>query len=74
MRVAWSAGLALAVVVAAPVRGEEWSRKYPLKGRADVHVKTDDGSVRIESGAASEIDARVVTEGWRIAPGEVKIT
>jgi DUF4097 and DUF4098 domain-containing protein YvlB len=30
--------------------------------------------VRIETAAGSEIDARVTTEGWRIAPGEVTIT
>ena len=40
----------------------------------DLHVKTDDGSVRIETAAGAEIDARVTTEGWRIAPGEVTIT
>jgi DUF4097 and DUF4098 domain-containing protein YvlB len=37
-------------------------------------VKTDDGSVRIETGVASEIDARVTTEGWHIAPAGVTIT
>jgi len=38
-----------------------------------LHVKTDDGSVRVESGASSEIEARVTTGGWHIAPGEVSI-
>jgi hypothetical protein len=74
MRVAWLGGLALFVLVAAPARGDEWSHKYPLKGRSDLRVKTDDGSVRVEVGTASEIDARVTTTGWRIAPGEVTIT
>jgi DUF4097 and DUF4098 domain-containing protein YvlB len=45
-----------------------------VKGKPDLHVKTEDGAVRIEAGAGSEIDARVTTEGWRIAPGEVRIT
>jgi len=74
MREAWLAGLAVFALAAAPARGDEWSHQYPLKGRADLHVKTDDGSVRIEAGTGSEIDARVTTEGWRIAPGEVTIT
>jgi DUF4097 and DUF4098 domain-containing protein YvlB len=74
MRVAWVAGLALAVLVASPARGDEWSHQYPLKGLPQLHVKTDDGSVRIETAAGSEIDARVTTVGWRIAPGEVTIT
>ena len=74
MRVAWMSGLALVALAANPARGDEWSHQYPLKGRPELHVKTDDGSVRIETGAGSEIDARVTTVGWRIAPGEVTIT
>ena len=74
MRVAWATGLALAVLAASPARADEWTHQYPLKGGAELHVKTDDGSVRIETGAGSEIDARVTTVGWRIAPGEVTIT
>ena len=74
MRLAWLAGLALFALATAPARGDEWSHQYPLKGKPEVHVKTDDGSVRIETGAGSEIDARVTTEGWRIGPGEVAIT
>lgn len=74
MRVAWLAGLAVLVVATNPARGDEWSHRYPLKGGPDLHVKTDDGSVRIESGTGSEIEARVTTVGWRIAPGEVTIT
>jgi hypothetical protein len=74
MRVTWVAGLALVVLVTNPVRADEWSHQYPLKGAPQLHVKTDDGSVRIESAAGPEVDARVTTEGWRIAPGEVTIT
>jgi DUF4097 and DUF4098 domain-containing protein YvlB len=74
MRVEWWAGLALVAVAATPSGADEWSHRYSLEGRAELHVKTDDGSVRIETGAASEIDARVTTVGRRIAPGEVTIT
>jgi len=74
MRVAWLAGIALVGLAAGPARGDEWSHRYPLKGGADLHVKTDDGSVRIETSDAPEIAARVTTEGWRIAPDEVTIT
>jgi DUF4097 and DUF4098 domain-containing protein YvlB len=74
MREAWLAGLALVALAAPPARGDEWSHQYPLKGGPDLHVRTDDGNVRVEAGAGSEIDARVTTVGWRIAPGEVVIT
>jgi Toastrack DUF4097 len=72
-----AAGLALAIVVlvpALPVDADEWSRQYPIRGRADLHVKTDDGSVTLEEGAASEIAAQVTTRGWAISPDEVTIT
>jgi DUF4097 and DUF4098 domain-containing protein YvlB len=74
MRVAGLAGLALVALVATPARADEWTHQYPVKGRPDVHVKIDDGSVRIETGAASQVDARVTTKGWRIGPGEVTVT
>jgi Toastrack DUF4097 len=74
MRLAWLAGLALFALAAAPARADEWTHQYPVKGKPDVHVKTDDGSVRVETGAAGQVDARVTTEGWRIAPGEVTVT
>jgi len=74
MRVAWLAGLAVVAVAASPARGDDWSHRYALKGAPDLHAKTDDGSVRIEVGAAGEIEAQVTTRGWRIAPGEVTIT
>jgi hypothetical protein len=74
MRVSWLAvvgGLAFAVAV--PAGADEWSRQYAVKGRPDVHVRTDDGSVRIEPGAAPEVVARVTTIGWKIGPGDVVI-
>jgi hypothetical protein len=74
MRVAGLAGLALVVVATGPVQGDEWSHQYPVEGVAALHVKTDDGSVRVEAGGAAAIEARVTTEAWRIAPGEVTIT
>ena len=74
MRVGWLAGLSLIALVVPSAWADEWSHQYPLKGRPDVHVKTDDGSVRIDTGTGSAIEAQVTTKGWRIAPGEVTIT
>jgi len=74
MRLAWLAGLALFALAAAPARADEWTHQYPVKGKPELHVKTDDGAVRIETGTEAVVDARVTTEGWRIAPGEVTVT
>jgi hypothetical protein len=74
MRLGWLAGLALFALAAAPAQADEWTHQYTVKGKPEIHVKTDDGAVRIETGTAGTVDARVTTEGWRIAPGEVTVT
>jgi len=72
MRLAW---LACAVVVAAgaPALADDWSHRYPVKGRADVRVKADDGSLRIVGGDSADVEVRVKTKGWKIAPDGVTI-
>ncbi len=74
MRVGWLASLAVSSVLVAPVLADEWSHQYPVKGVPDVHVKSDDGSVRVTVGTGAQVAARVTTSGWRIAPDEVTVT
>jgi hypothetical protein len=74
MRKALLAGLAALLVPALPVQGDDWSRQYSLKGRPQLTVVTDDGSVQIETTDRPQIDARVTTRGWRIGPDDVTIT
>lgn len=62
------------VATTAPwARAEEWSKSFTVSGKPDVHVVTDDGNVRLSTGSAKTIEARVVTVGWRIAPDEVRV-
>ncbi len=74
MRKAWLAGLGLLLLPALPAAGDEWTHQYALKGRPDLHVTTDDGSVQIDASDRREIGARVTTRGWRIGPDEVTIS
>jgi len=74
MRKAWRVGLVLFFGVASVAAADEWSRQYAVKGRPELHVTTDAGGVRIEPSDRPEIDARVTTTGWRIAPEGVTIT
>jgi len=67
------AGLAL-LLGAASARGDEWTHQYTVKGRPEVRLTTDDGSVRIEAADRPMVDARVTTKGWRIGPDEVTVT
>jgi hypothetical protein len=52
---------------------DDWAKSYNVTGHPDLRVTTDDGSVTIRPWDQNRIDARVITTGWRIAPGEVKI-
>jgi DUF4097 and DUF4098 domain-containing protein YvlB len=45
-----------------------------LKGRPDLHVTTDDGSVHIEATDRPMVEAQVTTVGWPIAADGVTIT
>jgi DUF4097 and DUF4098 domain-containing protein YvlB len=65
--------LALALAAAAPVRADEWSKKYSVTGKPDLRVDANDGSIEIHSSDEKEIEARVVTAGWRI-PQDVRVT
>ncbi len=76
-RVTWAsmaiglAGLCLAAM--APVAcADDWSKTYPISGRADLHVQTDDGSVTIISADQKDVSAHVMTSRYRI-PDDVHI-
>jgi len=58
---------------AAPARADEWTKTYQISGHADLHVSTDDGDVIITSADQKEIDARVVTQGFKLSPGDVRV-
>jgi hypothetical protein len=60
--------------VAAPAFSDEWSRRYTVAGRPDVQLKTGDGSVRVETGTAKDVEVVVTTEGWKIGEGGVTVT
>ena len=61
--------LGLAVLLAAPTpsvlaaTGDRWERTYPISRRADLHVLTDDGTVRVQTWARRAAAIRVTTHG-----------
>ncbi|MGB0036164.1 MAG: DUF4097 family beta strand repeat-containing protein [Candidatus Acidiferrales bacterium] len=76
-RAMW-AGTIMAVVMgaaatAAPARADDWSKTYQISGKATLEVTTDDGDVSIVSADQKQIDAHVITQGWKISSDEVRI-
>jgi len=52
----------------------DWSKTFTVAGKPDLRVDSNDGAVNIRTWDRKEIEARVYTEGWKIAPGEVTIS
>ncbi len=74
MHKSWLVGLLLAgLAVATPARADEWSKKYPLSGKAEVRVNTNDGKIDILSSDQKEVEAHVWTTGWHV-PQDVQIS
>lgn len=57
----------LATSFAAPrVRSEEITKSYTVAGRANVHVETNDGSVRVTPGDSKQVEFRVEYQGYEL--------
>ncbi len=65
----------LLLLLAAPalVRADQWNKDYSLTGTPELRVDSGDGSIAVKSWDRSAISARVTTEGYKIAPGHVRI-
>ena len=53
---------------------EQWSKTFHVGAKPELRVDTGDGNVTIRSANVPDIEARVLTSGWRIGPGEVTVT
>ena len=64
---------ALAVVAALPARADEWSKSYSLTGKPELRVETSDANIKLTTGDRNTIDAKVVTTGYKIGEGGIRI-
>ena len=63
----------LALLAASLGLADEWSKTFPISATAELRVDTNDGAVTVRAWDMNRIDARVVTTGWKIGPGEVQV-
>ena len=71
---AWIPCIAL-VALSGPVAfADEWTKTFAVPAEADLRIDASDGAVTVRSWDRKEISARVVTQGWKISPSEVRIT
>jgi len=67
MAVPFSAAAVLAFVISAPnSSAEEWTKNYAVSGRANVHLSTNDGSVRVMTGDTKQVELRVIYSGYTL--------
>ena len=69
----WAALILLVAATPRAARADEWTKKFALTGKPELRVDTGDGNVKIRTGSEKEIEARVLTVGWRISPEEVRV-
>ena len=51
---------------------DEWNKTFPVTGKPDFRLVTDDANLNIVSSDAKEVRATVTTKGWRI-PDDIRI-
>ena len=68
--------LALLVLLASfavAARADEWKHAYPVTGKPEVVVDTNDGSVDVVVSSSKQVEVRVTTRGWKIQD-DVQVT
>lgn len=66
LRLALAAVLGAFLFLPQVVRGEEVTKSFAVTGRPNVRVETNDGSVRVTSGDAKQVEFRVEYQGYEL--------
>ncbi len=64
--------LSLAAAFSTGALADDWSKTFPISGKPELRVTTNDGSVTIRTWDRKEIEARVTTVRWKI-PSDVQV-
>lgn len=64
-------GLCLGLVPAA--HADQWSKTYQISGKPELAIQTSDADIHVDTWDQSTIEARVVTENWKIGDGGIRI-
>jgi DUF4097 and DUF4098 domain-containing protein YvlB len=62
-----------ATLAATPARADEWKKTYAVNGRGSLYVTTGDGDVTVTGGDQKQIDAEVISDGYKIGPNDVQV-
>jgi DUF4097 and DUF4098 domain-containing protein YvlB len=65
--------LALGIFAALPASADEWTKTYTISGKADLRVETSDANIRVTTWDQNTIDAKVITERYKIGEGGIHV-
>jgi hypothetical protein len=65
--------LTLGLIAALPASADEWTKTYSIRGKADLRVETSDANIRVTTWDQNTIDAKVITEHYKIGEGGIQI-
>lgn len=66
--------LVFTALVSATAYADEWSKQFTFTGQPELRVDAEDAAVVLRPGADNAIEARLTTHGWKIGPGDVRVT
>jgi len=72
-RPTWHATLVFLISLSAVAHAEEWRKTFSLSGRPEISVDANDANLRVYAADRKDVEAVVITEGWKIGPGEVHV-
>jgi DUF4097 and DUF4098 domain-containing protein YvlB len=52
---------------------DNWDKTYDLTGKPTLKIETSDANIRVTASDRNSIEVRVITEGYKIAPDEIRI-
>ncbi len=52
---------------------DQWTKSFKVGAAPELRVETGDGNVTLRAANVSSIEARVITSGWKIGPGEIEV-
>src|SRR5262250_2114421 len=62
----WGLVVLAAGAMAPAASAEEWTKSYTVSGRANVHVDTNDGSVRVYTADTKQVELKVIYNGYTL--------
>src|SRR5207237_9689280 len=70
-----SALLLLAMLaISVSASADEWEKDYSPSGKPVIRVDANDADIRVNDWDRKDIEARIITEGYKIGPDAVRVT